>query len=82
MLFLKGIRIHRGVRQHQIATLLKVSRPVVSNIENGHWNPTPAQLDTLAQFFGYPPERLLTHVDERTLVGPGAEARDTQENGR
>lgn len=64
MLYLKAVRIHRGVRQHQIATLLNVSRPIVSHIENGVWNPTPAQLDALAKFFGCDPSRLLTHVNE------------------
>jgi transcriptional regulator with XRE-family HTH domain len=78
LLFVKLARVARGIPQHEIAKLLRVSRPIVSHIENGVWNPSPSQLAVLAQFFGCRPESLLKHVDESSILPPGT----AQENGR
>ena len=59
MLRLKFLRQSRGIRQQQIAALLQIPRPHVSQIENGVRNPTTAQLNALARFFNCPVEKLL-----------------------
>jgi transcriptional regulator with XRE-family HTH domain len=51
LLRLKFLRMSRGLHQQQIATLINVPRPYVSNFENGVRNPTPKQLAALARVF-------------------------------
>jgi transcriptional regulator with XRE-family HTH domain len=54
----------RGLRQHQLAAVLDVPRPFISQFENGVRNPTPQQLNALGQILGCAPERLMEAVSE------------------
>ena len=49
---IKGLREKRGISQKQLAELLHISPPSVSNWEHGKTRPTKANLRTLAGLFG------------------------------
>lgn len=67
MLRLKFLRMSRGLRQEQIADLLDIPRPHVSQIENGVRNPRPRDLAALGRIFNCDPARLFEHVTEEAV---------------
>ena len=62
LLRLKFLRITRGLRQEQIAVLIGIPRPHVSQIENGVRNPNPQELSAFGRIFNCSPDRLLDHI--------------------
>lgn len=59
---LKFLRLTRGLRQEQVAAIIAVPRPHISQFENGVRNPNGRQLTALARLFNCPPDQLLDHV--------------------
>lgn len=49
---IKGLREKHGISQKQLADLLHISPPSVSNWEHGKTRPTKANLQTMAKLFG------------------------------
>lgn len=49
---IKGLREKHGISQKQLAELLHLSAPSVSNWEHGKTSPTKANLQTMARLFG------------------------------
>jgi transcriptional regulator with XRE-family HTH domain len=64
VLRIKFLRLSRDLRQEQIATLLGVPRPHISQIENGVRNPTADQLAALVRVFQCPADKLMEHVHD------------------
>jgi len=61
---LKFERVDRGISQELLAFASKIPQPIISLIETGTWNPTPAQLAALAAVLGIdPPDLLLMDVE-------------------
>lgn len=56
---LKKIRLSKGIKQVEIAKILKVDRSFVSNIENGKTNPTLLTITSLARALGVSTDELL-----------------------
>ena len=59
----RELRTARGLRQEDLARVLKVSRQTVNAIETGRYLPSLPLAIALAQFFGKPVEELF-HGDE------------------
>jgi transcriptional regulator with XRE-family HTH domain len=83
MLRCKRQRILLELAQHQVAALTKgvVSQPTLSNIEKGRINPNDKELAALASVLNCPANRLMNHVSD-TVLGDGAESRDSQRENR
>jgi transcriptional regulator with XRE-family HTH domain len=56
-------RIARGVSQDAVADAVCIPQSTVSLIERGRINPTPRELQRLAEVFDVPADRLLERVD-------------------
>ena len=48
---LAEIRKSRGIKQEELATILKVSRQTMSSLENGRYNPSILLAFKIAKFF-------------------------------
>lgn len=64
MLNAKLYRQLRGLSQEQVAEVLGVPRPFVSQFENGVRNPTPEQILALARLLNCSARRLFLPVTE------------------
>ena len=67
MLRLKFERTNRQISQTRLALVAGLHQPVVSAIERGSLNPTPEQLQKLADVFRVRPTDLLKDV---AVLGP------------
>lgn len=56
---LKRIRLSKGIKQVELAKMLKVDRSFMSNIENGKTNPTLSTIASLAKVLGVSTTELL-----------------------
>lgn len=48
---LEELRTQRGIRQDELAAVLKVSRQTISSLENGRYNPSIQLAIKLARYF-------------------------------
>lgn len=55
---LAEIRKRQDIRQYELAGKVRIPAPVISEIENGHRNPTPEERERLAKALGVKPEQL------------------------
>ena len=76
MLLCHAQRIFQKKGQREVAERTGIIRRELSLIEQGRLTPTDDERRRLAKELRLPPDRLLDHFDESTLLGPGAEARD------
>lgn len=49
---IKAVRTDAGMTQYQLAQAAKITQPALSNLENGHGNPTVNLLDDIASALG------------------------------
>ena len=49
---IEEIRNARGIRQDELAKLMKVSRQTISSLENGRYNPSIMLAHKIAEYFG------------------------------
>lgn len=77
MFRLQTLRLSRGLSQKRLAALTKglVNQNIISAIERGRVNPTPAELKVLSSVLGCPADRLLDHIDECAFLPVGTEYR-------
>lgn len=66
---IKGLREERGISQKQLAEMLHIAPPSVSNWEHGKTRPTRANLLALAKLFGVSTDYLLGA--DRTIAVSG-----------
>ena len=55
---LEELRIERGLKQDELAALMKVSRQTISSLENGRYNPSILLAMKLARYFGVTVEEM------------------------
>ncbi len=48
---IEELRNERGIRQEELARVMKVSRQTISSLENGRYNPSIALAHRIAVFF-------------------------------
>mgnify|MGYP000909117332 FL=1 len=48
---LEELRKEKGIRQEELATILKVSRQTISSLENGRYNPSIILAFKIAEYF-------------------------------
>lgn len=65
---IKALRTKAGVSQLRLATLLGVSRPAISQIENGQRKVSAAELDRLAEIFNVSANSLLDREKEPEVI--------------
>lgn len=65
---IREVREQLGLTQDSVARHLGVTRPVVSNIEQGKRPLTLAELDKLADLFGYSPSHFLQGEPDDTVA--------------
>ena len=56
---LRKLRLKKNMSQGDLATVLSVDRAYISNIENGHMNPTLSTLEKIANVLGISSSELL-----------------------
>lgn len=49
---IEEIRKERGIRQHELAKYMGVSRQTISSLENGRYNPSITLAYKIARYFG------------------------------
>jgi len=55
---LRKAREHQDIRQYELAGKVQIPAPVISQIENGHRNPTLEVREKLAKALGLKPEQI------------------------
>lgn len=61
---LEELRIERGLKQDELAALMKVSRQTISSLENGRYNPSILLAIKLARYFGVSVEEMFIYEEE------------------
>lgn len=61
---LKQLRLEREITQQEIADMVKISRSVISQYENGLVEPTASVISKLADFFEVSTDYLLNRSDD------------------
>ncbi|MBQ8150519.1 MAG: helix-turn-helix transcriptional regulator [Clostridia bacterium] len=61
---LEELRIERGLKQDELAALMKVSRQTISSLENGRYNPSILLAMKLARYFGVSVEEMFIYEEE------------------
>ena len=61
---LEELRIERGLKQDELAALMKVSRQTISSLENGRYNPSILLAIKLARYFGVTVEEMFIYEEE------------------
>ena len=61
---LEKLRIQRGIRQEELASILSVSRQTISSLENGRYNPSIILAIKLARYFQLPVEDIFIYEEE------------------
>lgn len=55
---LKLLRAERGITQDELAKILGITRPALSNIETGKFSPKGRLVIKIANYFGIPAEQI------------------------
>lgn len=63
---LEELRQQRGLKQDELAALMKVSRQTISSLENGRYNPSILLAMKLARYFGVTVEEMFIYEEEET----------------
>ncbi len=63
---LKELRASRSLNQQQLGELVGASRPTISLIERGDYNPSVTLAIRIARVFGKPVEEVFTLSEEET----------------
>ncbi|MBE5814521.1 MAG: helix-turn-helix transcriptional regulator [Clostridiales bacterium] len=63
---LEELRQQKGLKQEELATLMKVSRQTISSLENGRYNPSILLAMKLARYFGVTVEEMFIYEEEET----------------
>lgn len=61
---LEELRQQKGLKQEELATLMKVSRQTISSLENGRYNPSILLAMKLARYFGVTVEEMFIYEEE------------------
>lgn len=61
---LEELRVQRGIKQEELAAVLKVSRQTISSLENGRYNPSIQLAFRLARYFGLSVEEIFIYEEE------------------
>jgi len=61
---LEEFRTARGMKQDELASVMKVSRQTISSLENGRYNPSILLAMKLARYFGVTVEEMFIYEDE------------------
>lgn len=65
---LREVRERLGMTQDAVATHMGVTRPVISNVENGRRPLNLAELEELSALYGYPSEYFLKSSTEADAI--------------
>lgn len=61
---LEELRKERGVKQEELADVLKVSRQTISSLENGRYNPSIILAFKIAEYFNKKIEEIFIYEGE------------------
>ncbi len=61
---LEELRQQRGLKQEELAALMKVSRQTISSLENGRYNPSILLAMKLARYFEVSVEEMFIYEEE------------------
>lgn len=61
---LEEYRLARGLKQDELAEIMKVSRQTISSLENGRYNPSILLALRLARYFGVSVEEMFIDEEE------------------
>ncbi|MBE5801267.1 MAG: helix-turn-helix transcriptional regulator [Clostridiales bacterium] len=61
---LEELRLARGMKQDELAEVMKVSRQTISSLENGRYNPSILLALRLARYFGVTVEEMFIDEEE------------------
>ncbi|MBO5502228.1 MAG: helix-turn-helix transcriptional regulator [Clostridia bacterium] len=61
---LEEFRTARGMKQDELASVMKVSRQTISSLENGRYNPSILLAMKLARYFGVTVEEMFIYEEE------------------
>ena len=61
---LEEFRTARGMKQDELASVMKVSRQTINSLENGRYNPSILLAMKLARYFGVTVEEMFIYEDE------------------
>ncbi len=61
---LEELRKSRGIRQEELAEVLKVSRQTIGSLENGRYNPSITLAFKIARFFDMSIEEIFIYEEE------------------
>ena len=62
---LEEIRKQRGIRQEELAAVLKVSRQTIGSLENGRYNPSILLAFKISRHFGMSIEEIFIYEEEQ-----------------
>lgn len=62
---LEEIRRQRGIKQEELAEVMKVSRQTISSLENGRYNPSVILAIKLARYFEMKVEDIFIYEEEQ-----------------
>lgn len=65
---LQALRSQRSMSQAELARLVGVARPRISELESGRGNPKVDTIDRLAEVLGVEPYRLLKKIPKKSLA--------------
>ena len=61
---LEELRKERGIKQEELASVLKVSRQTIGSLENGRYNPSILLAFRIARFFKMSIEEIFVYEEE------------------
>jgi len=61
---LEELRRRRGIKQEELADILKVSRQTISSLENGRYNPSIILAFKIAEYFNKKIEEIFIYEGE------------------
>ena len=61
---LEELRNQRGLKQDELAAILRVSRQTVSSLENGRYNPSILLALRIARYFGLTVEEVFLYEED------------------
>lgn len=64
---LEQIRKQRGIKQEQLADILKVSRQTISSLEKGRYNPSILLAFKIANYFKMSIEEIFIYEEEENV---------------
>ena len=62
---LEDLRKERGIKQEELADVLKVSRQTISSLENGRYNPSIILAFKIAEYFNKKIEEIFIYEEEK-----------------